>query len=93
MIDFTRGPDEAAMLCAVCPEAEELVETLGAHLRRYNASRIAQVSALRRVHGLKCTAYDASQPSHAELLRLARAHTRLLEGLGVGQFLFKKELS
>ena len=56
-------------LTCVTPEASELVEVLGAHLRRYNASRVAQVRALKGLHQLKGTAYDARQKSHEKLLQ------------------------
>ena len=42
---------------------------LGAHLRRYNASRVSQVAALQRCHGLKCAIHDESNPEHAGLLK------------------------
>ena len=56
-------------LRCVTPEAAELVEVLGAHLRRYNASRVALVESLRRAHALKCTAYDGADAEHERLLR------------------------
>ena len=56
-------------LTCVTAEATELVEVLGAHLKRYNTSRVAQVRALKRLHELKCTAYDASDGTHEQLLR------------------------
>ena len=52
----------------VAPEASELVEVLGAHLRRYNTSRVAQVRALQQLHSLKCTPYDPREKQHVELL-------------------------
>lgn len=56
-------------LNCVTPEAAELVEVLGAHLRRYNASRVAQVRTLKQLHSLKGTAYNSSEEAHVKLLR------------------------
>ena len=50
-------------------EGSELVEVLGAHLRRYNSSRVTQVQGLKNIHRLKCTTFAASNTAHAELLR------------------------
>lgn len=36
--------------------------------RRYNASRVSQVGALKRLHALKSTPYDARCKQHEELL-------------------------
>ena len=58
-----------APLVCITPEAAELVEVLGAHLRRYNASRVALARSLQGMHALKATAYDDADPSHEELLR------------------------
>ena len=58
---------ESPLTC-VTPEAAELVEALGAHLRRYNSSRVAQVRALKALHSLKCTAYDGTIDVHRKLL-------------------------
>ena len=59
---------EPSLTC-VTAEATELVEVLGAHLRRYNTSRVAQVNALKRLHALKCTPYDACVAAHEQMLR------------------------
>ena len=59
---------EAALSC-VTPEAAELVEVLGAHLRRYNTSRVSQVAALKRLHALKSTPYDGRIKQHESLLQ------------------------
>lgn len=58
-----------APLCCVTPEAAELVEVIGAHLRRFNTSRVAQVRALKQLHALKATAYDTHDKTHVELLQ------------------------
>jgi hypothetical protein len=55
-------------LTCVTPEAGELVEVLGAHLRRYNSSRVSQVRALKQLHALKGTTYDPRDPTHESLL-------------------------
>ena len=55
-------------LTCVTAEASELVEVLGAHLRRYNRSCAAQASALKRLHALKCTPFNACDATHDGLL-------------------------
>jgi hypothetical protein len=64
-IDLVNEPP----LHCVTPEASEVVEVVGAHLRRYNASRVAQVRALKQLHELKGTAYNSSEERHVKLLR------------------------
>ena len=56
-------------LCCVTPEADELAEVVGAHLRRYNQSRVATVQGLQQAHSLKCVPYSSANPSHERLLR------------------------
>ena len=60
---------EPPPLCCVTPEADELAEVIGAHLRRYNQSRVATVQGLQQAHALKCTPYSSANPSHERLLR------------------------
>ena len=63
-----KAVDEPPLCCAT-PEAEELAEVIGAHLRRYNQSRVATVQRLKEAHLLKSTAYSAANASHERLLR------------------------
>ena len=63
-----KAVDEPPLFCAT-PEAEELAEVIGAHLRRYNQSRVATVQRLKDAHLLKCTAYSSANSSHERLLR------------------------
>ena len=56
-------------LAMVTAEAAELVEVLGAHLRRYNTSRVSQVQSLKKLHVQKSTSYDTNNAAHEQLLR------------------------
>lgn len=59
----------AATLRCFTPEAIELSEVLGLHLRRYNQSRVATAKRLAQVHALKSTPYSSANEAHEELLR------------------------
>jgi len=68
-VAFDWKSESEAALCCVSPEAEEAGEVIGAHLRRYNQSRVAAVDRLKAVHALKCTPYSPGNASHERLLR------------------------
>lgn len=54
---------------------------MGAHLRRYNASRVATVERLRALHALKCTPYSAEhEPLLQRLWAVAFPGVRYPEG-------------
>eukprot|EP01114_Cavostelium_apophysatum_P008679 TRINITY_DN2136_c0_g1_i1.p1 TRINITY_DN2136_c0_g1~~TRINITY_DN2136_c0_g1_i1.p1 ORF type:complete len:688 (-),score=180.13 TRINITY_DN2136_c0_g1_i1:35-2098(-) len=54
---------------AIPSEAEELIEVVGCHLKKFKQSTIKQIQLLKDIWKCKSTKFDAAIPQHAELLR------------------------
>lgn len=49
-------------------DADELLDVINTHLKRFNQSTIKQIQLLKDIHKCKATQFDASVPEHEALL-------------------------
>jgi len=66
---YWKNGKKSTFMTAIPEEADELIEVVGAHLKRFNNSTIKQVQLLKDIFKCKSTVFNPTIPEHEKLLK------------------------